>query len=93
MEWKMPTSCQFLEMFRVKRFWSHELSNNPDLLYHLMVNEGFQYIRRVERQHFRDIVRNPTVGCMVEVSVTRYPGCISLTSPKALQMLKKVCYF
>ena len=89
----MPTACQYLELFRTKRFWSQDLLKNPDLLYDLMTRQGFQYIRRVERQHFRDIVRNPTVGCLVEVSVSRYPDCIPLSSAKALRMLKKLCYF
>ena len=89
----MPTACQYLELFRVKRFWSQDLLKNPDLLYDLMTSQGFQYVRRVERQHFRDIVRNPTVGCMVEVSVAHQVGSIPLTSPKALRLIKKICYF
>lgn len=54
--------------------------------------DGFAWIRR-RNPPFDRIVRNPTVGCHVELFVLQHPGCIPLESPKAAALIKRVCYF
>lgn len=85
----MPLS--YADHFRCKPFWSQDLLNPTTL--EIARKQGFQWIRRLDKRHFHQIVRNPTVGCMVELCVLQQPGCIPLDSPAAQKMLKKLCYF
>ena len=56
-------------------------------------DQGFAWIRRLDNRRFEQIVRNPTVGCMVELCVLEHVGCVPLDSPAAKKMLTKLCYF
>ncbi len=50
------------------------------------------WIRREERD-FRSILRNPTVGCWVELSRVPFPGSVLIDSLEGKKLIKKMCYF
>jgi hypothetical protein len=77
-------------MYRMIRVSTLELQNK-EILDNLK-NQGFSWIRRYNRS-FEHIVRDPTIGCIVELYTCRYPGCIPLNSPKANKLIHRVCYF
>jgi hypothetical protein len=85
----MPLS--YGDHWRCKPFWSQDLLD-PTVM-KIAKEQGFAWIRRVDHRRFEQIVRNPTVGCMVELCVLQHVGCVPLDSPAAQKMLKKVCYF
>lgn len=85
----MPLS--YGDNWRCKPFWSQDLLD-PTIM-KVAKEQGFAWIRRVHFRKFERIVRNPTIGCMVELCILQQPGCIPLDSPAAQKMLKKVCYF
>ncbi len=81
----------YADTFRCKQFWSQDLLN-PTVM-RIVREQGFQWIRRLDGRRFEQIVRNPTIGCMVELCVLQHPGCVALDSLAAQKMLKKLCYF
>jgi hypothetical protein len=85
------SSYSYADIFRCKPFWSQDLLN-PTLM-RIVREQGFQWIRRLDTRRFEQIVRNPTVGCMVELCYLQQPGCVHLDSPAAKKMLTKLCYF
>ncbi len=56
------------------------------------IRRGYIWIKRLERR-FERIVREPTVGCRVELFTLQHPGCVELRSEKAKKLIQKVCYF
>jgi hypothetical protein len=76
--------------FKSTRVHSVELQNPLILQYY--IQNGFKYIKRHER-HFDFIVRNPTIGCMLELSYQNYPFSVPIDSPAARKMINKLCYF
>lgn len=54
---------------------------------------GFKWIRRLNDRKFESIVRNPTIGCYVEVSVLQFPGSVPIDSREAKKMVCRLCYF
>ena len=86
----MPLS--YAAMFGMTRMWSYELHDRA--VYDLWVNQReYKWIRRVNDRKFSSIVRNPTVGCLVELTTLQHPGSIPIDSDKAKKMIKRVCYF
>jgi hypothetical protein len=81
----------YLDHFRCKPYWSQDLLC-PEVMAHVQ-EQGFKWIRRIDSRRFEHIVRNPTVGCMVEVCFLRHVGCVPIDSSAAKKMLRKLCYF
>lgn len=71
---------------------TYEIHQNPDLLKGL-VDRGFVWVRRLDHRRFEQIVRNPTIGCLVEFSVAQDVGCVAVDSPVGRKLLTKKCYF
>lgn len=86
------TNTQYLELFQTRRYWSIHLRDNSRL-YEALLQEGYLWIRRLERKHFHQITREPTIGCWVEVAKTAQPGMVSMQSWKAHKLIHKICYF
>jgi hypothetical protein len=54
---------------------------------------GFVWIRKLNQKSFENIVRNPTIGCIVELFIIWQPHCVPIDSPKATKLINKLCYF
>ncbi len=61
--------------------------------YKILQERGYAWIRRYDGCRFERIVRNPTVGCVVELFKQQHPGCIPLESWRAQKLIRRVCYF
>ena len=61
---------EYARRFKITRVHSVELQNPQNLQYY--IQSGFKFIKRHERQ-FDYIVRNPTIGCMLELSYSNNP--------------------
>lgn len=81
----------YLDMFKRKVVWTVDLRNEAFL--NEIKKQGLVWIRRLPVQHFHKMVRNPTVGCYVEVFFLQHPGTIAIDSPKAKKLINRVCYF
>jgi hypothetical protein len=55
-------------------------------------NVGFVWIRRHHR-HLDFVLRNPTLGCVVEVTKAWDIGCVPIDSPAAKKLIRRICYF
>lgn len=86
----MP-QCSYANSFRMIRVNSTQL-RDPHTIDRLL-EEGFLWVRRYNPQHFHQIVRNPTLGCTLELCVLQHPGCVPLLSKKAEKMIRRLCYF
>jgi hypothetical protein len=82
---------KYTDMFRMTIANTYDLRKGLALQDYL--DKGYRYIRRREQQHFRDIVRTPTIGCVVELTVQQVPGSVPILSPRGRAIIKKVCYF
>jgi hypothetical protein len=76
-------------LFARKRVSTYAL-RNPIYLQQLM-DAGFCWICREEKS-FLDSLRNPTVGCIVELYITPRAHAIPLDSREGQRLLKKICY-
>jgi hypothetical protein len=54
---------------------------------------GYYWIRRDTDRTFRQIVRNPTIGCHVELFVRPYPGTVHIDSAEARRLINRLNYF
>lgn len=86
----MPTSSSYLEMFSRVETWTYELQKFGVLEWYR--ERGFHWIRRVP-QRFERMVRNPTIGCFVELYRVEHAGCVHLDSLAAKKLVKRLCYF
>lgn len=80
----------YSSLFRCKRIHTGVL-RDPDNLRSLIA-DGFQWIRRLERPEFHEIVRNPTLGCIVEIFTSYHTSCIRIESPAGKKLINKLCY-
>jgi hypothetical protein len=55
--------------------------------------QGFIWIRKLTNKRFENIVRNPTIGCTVELFFLWQPNCVPIDSPQAKKLINKLCYF
>jgi hypothetical protein len=55
-------------------------------------NKGYTYIRQVHRAYHL-ITRNPSVGCIVELSFYKDIGSHPIDSPKGRKLIRRICYF
>jgi hypothetical protein len=86
----MPTSVGYLEMFRRIETWTYDLQKGDNLA--ILQGAGFHWIRRIP-QRFERMVRNPTIGCQVELYQVEHAGCVHLDSPMGRKLVKQQCYF
>ena len=86
----MPT-CSYSDGFRCMRIETVELQK-PGVV-EALLEEGFRFIRRYDQRRFDKIVRNPTMGCVVELFFLQHPYCVPLDSAKARALIKRQCYF
>ena len=55
--------------------------------------QGFIWIRKLNNKRFENIVRNPTIGCTVELFFLYDTGCVPIDSPQSKKLINKLCYF
>ncbi len=65
---------------------------NPETL-EIYRSMGFVWIRQLHDRRFHEIVRNPTIGCIVEMFAIRHADCVQIDSPKGKKLINKICYF
>ena len=53
---------------------------------------GFVWIRR-RVQPFSAVLRNPTVGCHVELFTQQDVACVHIDSFEGRKLIKKLCYY
>jgi hypothetical protein len=87
----MPTSSSYSIPWLLTRAYTYELQKFGVLDSYR--ERGFNWIRRYNPQHFKDIVRHPTLGCCVELTAIQHPGTVPIDSWKGQQIIKKLCYF
>jgi hypothetical protein len=80
----------YSKLFACKRVSTHSLQNPVYL--QQMLDAGFCWIRREEKP-FLQTLRNPTVGCIVELFCMPRANAVPLDSPKGIALLRKVCYY
>ncbi len=56
------------------------------------LQRGFRWIRQ-KPQDYNRILRSPTDGCLVELSVMQMPWSVPIDSPRGRHMIRKVRYF
>jgi len=77
--------------FGMKRILSTELQNKEK--YEKYYKKGFRYIRRYREENYKNILRNPTVGCYVEIFYTPQQGTVLINSVKGRKLINKFCYY
>lgn len=82
----------YSSMFRIKRTYSTDLRNDP-YFFEAVKLDGFKYIRRYEERAFHDVLRRPTVGCMVELFQVPYYRTVPINSHAGKKIINKLCYF
>jgi hypothetical protein len=80
------------KIFRMKRAYSVELRNDKEFLEELKA-DGFIYIRRHDDRSFDQVLRNPTMGCIVELSQLPYYRSVKIDSPAGRKIINRLCYF
>jgi hypothetical protein len=65
---------------------------DPQILNDLLI-EGYQYIRKFNYIHLHEIVRYPTMGCIVELCTINRVGCVKIDSKEGQKLINKKCYF
>ena len=73
------------------RMLSTELQD-PFVL-HFYMRNGYQWIKMYNDRSYETIVRNPTVGRVVEIYKLYEAGSVAIDSPKGRKLLSKLCYF
>lgn len=81
-------SATYIRNFSVRTELSSALQN-PDYLDSLL-EKGYAWIRPVKRP-WRATLREPTVGRIVEVFVTEYPGTVPIQSPAGERLIWRLC--
>jgi len=59
----------------------------------MLYNSGFKYIRQYHVKDFKKIVRDPTIGCIVEIFKIKDSACAAIKSEKGKHIINKSCYF
>jgi hypothetical protein len=70
---------------------SYDLQNPRTLEYYRA--QGFHWIRRSEQPHYNLFMRDPTIGCFVELKTHRDLRCAHLDTPKAKKLIRTQSYF
>jgi len=80
----------YADRFRITRTSTLALRNPRILQMYLKV--GFQYMRRLHYD-YNKIIREPTIGFYVELSVQKGIDSVSIQSPKGRHMINRDSYF
>ena len=56
-------------------------------------DDGFHWIRRVDQKNYKSIIREPTIGWMVELKTSDDLRCAHLDTKKAKRLIKTLNYF
>jgi len=70
---------------------THDLQNPKTLKYYRA--EGFQWIRRADQKHYNFFMREPTIGCLAELTTHRDFRSAHLDSAKARKLIQTQNYF
>jgi len=55
--------------------------------------QGYNWIRRVDDKKYTHIIREPTIGCIVELKTSDDVRCAHLDTKKAKRLIKTLNYF
>lgn len=55
--------------------------------------QGYNWIRRVDEKNYKRIIREPTIGCMVELKTSYDLRCAHLDTKKAMRLINTLNYF
>ena len=58
-----------------------------------LLKEGYKFIKKYHYTHLHDIIRYPTVGCIVELYTVNHFGCVRIDSVEGQKLIGKLCYF
>jgi len=84
-------SNTYSKIFGMKRMLSSELKNKETLK--MYYDLGFRYIRRYKQKDFNKILRNPSLGCYVEIFYSPQIDTEYIYSSKGYKIINKLCYF
>jgi hypothetical protein len=70
---------------------SYDLQSPSTLEYYRA--QGFHWIRRFDQPHYNFFMRDPTIGCFVELKTHRDIRCAHLDSLKARKLIQTQSYF
>ena len=82
----------YLDYFSRVRVMSYDIQQNPEILERL-IKRGFTWVRRIHRQHFEQIVREPTIGCSLEFTQVKDIYCVPISSQAGRNLISRKCYF
>ena len=81
----------YSSLFKCKRINTYLLQDETIL--RDLIKEGYQYIRKFNYVQFHEIVRYPTMGCVVELFTVNHVGCVRIDSDKGKKLIRRLCYF
>jgi hypothetical protein len=80
----------YSSLFKCKRL--HTILLQDTTVLNSILNEGFKWIRRIDKVEFHTITRYPTMGCIVEVFTSFQAGCVEIESRKGQKLIRRLCY-
>lgn len=86
----ISTWYSYVDRFRIAR--TNTVALRDPYVMDFYVRSGFKHIRQLHYD-YNKIVREPTNGCYVELSVEADIGTIPIGSPKARKLIKRISYF
>lgn len=81
----------YSDLFRRTEVYTHLIQIYPELL-DLLCIAGFHWVRQ-KPQDYNKILRQPTVGCLVEFYASEYPGTVAVDSRAGKKLLRRLSYF
>jgi hypothetical protein len=84
------TEYGYAHRFRVTR--TNTVALRDPCIFDTYVRSGFLHMRQLH-YHYNKIMRLPTVGCYVELSVLPTVDSVPLHSPKARRIINRSSYF
>lgn len=79
----------YSDIFRTTRAWNLELRDPVKMAW--MRANGYLWIRVLHRR-WEHSVRQPTIGCIVELSVGQYPGSVPIDSVAGRRIINRLCW-
>ena len=83
--------CIYSNEPRVIQVKTYDLQNLATFNYYRAM--GYNWIRRVETKNFNFLLREPTIGCLVELSTHKDVRCAHLDTPKARRLINTQNYY
>jgi hypothetical protein len=62
-------------------------------VYEFVKSEGYNHIRRYDERSFDQLLRRPTVGCMIELFQIPHCRTVPIDSPAGKKIINRICYF